>query len=233
MALARIARNGLRRSGTVGSYASHNDTPYDGLSTCYSGASVGKVEPGRNLSFFTSIKKVDQTTFGSRGISATPHYQFAQAERIVEESDSEYEYQNYPSLEATKQGEKPRVVVLGTGWAACRFLKGIDTKIYDVVCISPRNHMVFTPLLASTCVGTLEFRSVAEPVTRIQSALAKNPKSYFYLATCTDVDTDKHEVSTCNCIFINQGHCIGTTCIYATTLPYLISTFINFITSIS
>ncbi|KAL8107895.1 internal alternative NAD(P)H-ubiquinone oxidoreductase A1, mitochondrial-like isoform X1 [Apium graveolens] len=195
MALARIARNGLRRSGSVGSYASHNDSTYEGLSTCsYSGTSVGNVIPGCNLSYLTSIKKVDQTMFGSRGISVTPHYQFAQAERIVEESDSEYDYQNYPSLEATKAGEKPRVVVLGTGWAACRFLKGIDTKIYDVVCISPRNHMVFTPLLASTCVGTLEFRSVAEPVTRIQSALAKNPKSYFYLATCTDVDTDKHEV---------------------------------------
>ncbi|KAL8103755.1 hypothetical protein AgCh_028093 [Apium graveolens] len=54
--------------------------------------------------------------------------------------------------------------------------------------------MVFTPLLASTCVETLEFWSVTEPVTRIQSALAKNPKSYFYLAICTDVDTDKHEV---------------------------------------
>lgn len=29
---------------------------------------------------------------------------------------------------------------------------------------SPRNHMLFTPLLASTTVGTLEFRSIAEPV---------------------------------------------------------------------
>jgi NADH:ubiquinone reductase (non-electrogenic) len=101
----------------------------------------------------------------------------------------------YAGLEATKPGEKPRVVVLGTGWAACRFLKGLDTRIYDVVCISPRNHMVFTPLLASTCVGTLEFRSVAEPVGRIQEALARDPNSYFFLASCTGVDTNKHEVS--------------------------------------
>lgn len=234
MALARIVRSGLRRSSSVGSYASHNDTPYEGLSTCsYSGTFVAKVETGGSLSYLTSIRKVYQISFGSRGISVIPHYQFAQAERIVEESDSEYEKQNYPSLEATKPGEKPRVVVLGTGWAACRFLKGINTKIYDVVCISPRNHMVFTPLLASTCVGTLEFRSVAEPVTRIQSALAKNPKSYFYLANCTDVNTDKHEVSGYNCTFINLRHCIGTACIYATTLLYLISTIIHFITSIS
>ena len=124
---------------------------------------------------------------------ATPHYQYLSAERIAEESDSERD--DTPGLEATKPGEKPRVVVLGTGWAACRFVKGLDTKIYDVVCISPRNHMVFTPLLASTCVGTLEFRSVAEPVSQIQTALSTNPNSYFYLASCIGVNTDKHEVS--------------------------------------
>jgi NADH dehydrogenase FAD-containing subunit len=69
-----------------------------------------------------------------------------------------------------------------------------DTRAYDVVCVSPRNHMVFTPLLASTCVGTLEFRSVVEPVSRIQSALATRPGSYFYLANCSGIDTRKHEV---------------------------------------
>lgn len=54
--------------------------------------------------------------------------------------------------------------------------------------------MVFTPLLASTCVGTLEFRSVAEPVSQIQEALAKDPNSYFFLASCTGIDAEKHEV---------------------------------------
>ena len=86
------------------------------------------------------------------------------------------------------------MVVLGTGWASCRFLKDVDTSVDDVVCVSPRNHMVFTPLLASTCVGTLEFRSVAEPVSRIQPALATRPGSYFFLANCTGIDMKKHEV---------------------------------------
>ncbi|XP_078435131.1 internal alternative NAD(P)H-ubiquinone oxidoreductase A1, mitochondrial-like [Wolffia australiana] len=90
--------------------------------------------------------------------------------------------------------EKPRLVVLGTGWAGCRLMKGIDTSLYDVVCISPRNHMVFTPLLASTCVGTLEFRSVAEPVGRIQPSISTAPGSYFYLARCKSIDSDNHTV---------------------------------------
>ncbi|MCI39318.1 NAD(P)H dehydrogenase B2, partial [Trifolium medium] len=36
--------------------------------------------------------------------------------------------------------------------------------------------------------------SVAEPVGRIQDALARDPNSYFFLASCTGVDTNKHEV---------------------------------------
>ncbi|KAK9268099.1 hypothetical protein L1049_010538 [Liquidambar formosana] len=196
MALARIARSSLKRSGgTTGYYTSEKDMLSEGLSTRkFSSPSLENVKVGDNLSYLSSIRRVNQMSFGSRGISVTPQYQCPAPLRIVEESDTECDNPRYPGLEETKPGEKPRVVVLGTGWAACRFLKGLDTKIYDVVCISPRNHMVFTPLLASTCVGTLEFRSVAEPVSRIQSAMAKDPNSYFYLASCTGIDADKHEV---------------------------------------
>ncbi|KZV30556.1 hypothetical protein F511_05706 [Dorcoceras hygrometricum] len=101
---------------------------------------------------------------------------------------------SYAGLGPTKGDEKPRVVVLGSGWAGCRLIKDIDTKTYDVVCVSPRNHMVFTPLLASTCVGTLEFRSVAEPIGRIQPAISREPGSYFFLANSTGVDFQNHQV---------------------------------------
>ncbi|XVE79382.1 hypothetical protein DITRI_Ditri14bG0054000 [Diplodiscus trichospermus] len=97
-------------------------------------------------------------------------------------------------LGPTKPDEKPRVVVLGSGWAGCRLMKGLDPQLYDIVCVSPRNHMVFTPLLASTCVGTLEFRSVAEPIARIQPSISSAPGSYFFLSNCTGVDTESHEV---------------------------------------
>ena len=102
-------------------------------------------------------------------------------------------------LEPTRAHEKPRVVVLGSGWAGCRLLKGLDPSVYDIVSVSPRNHMVFTPLLASTCVGTLEFRSVAEPIGRIQPAISREPGSYFFLANCTHIDAHNHMV----CMFVN------------------------------
>ncbi|VVA90278.1 unnamed protein product [Arabis nemorensis] len=108
----------------------------------------------------------------------------------------------YDGLAPTKQGEKPRVLVLGSGWAGCRLMKGIDTRIYDVVCVSPRNHMVFTPLLASTCVGTLEFRSVAEPISRIQPAISREPGSYYFMANCSKLDSENHEV---HCETVTDG----------------------------
>lgn len=114
-----------------------------------------------------------------------------------------HQYHYVPHLDSipksllTKPGpnEKPRVVILGSGWAACRLLHGLNLKLWDVVCISPRNHMVFTPLLASTCVGTLEFRSVAEPIENIQRAVSTLPGSFFFLAHCLSIDTVNREVA--------------------------------------
>ncbi|KAI5386496.1 internal alternative NAD(P)H-ubiquinone oxidoreductase A2, mitochondrial [Lathyrus oleraceus] len=197
MALARIARSNLRRSGVAfGSNAYQKDMFNERSHTTKKPLPSSHVDG--TFSYISKIKEHNRMHFSLRGISGTPYYRTpsSNTQRVVEESESELEddRQRYAGLEATKPGEKPRVVVLGTGWAACRFLKGLDTRIYDVVCISPRNHMVFTPLLASTCVGTLEFRSVAEPIGSIQDALSKDPNSHFLLASCTNIDTNKHEV---------------------------------------
>ncbi|XP_030543568.1 internal alternative NAD(P)H-ubiquinone oxidoreductase A2, mitochondrial-like [Rhodamnia argentea] len=196
MAFARIVRGNLRRAGgAIGSFRDGNEVVFRGTSAdSFSFSSFESVPTRSDFSNHLLVSKINYSCNWSRGIKTTPHDQFPVAERALAESDSEYERDRYPGLEPTKPGEKPRVVVLGTGWAACRFMKGLDMNMYDIVCVSPRNHMVFTPLLPSTCVGTLEFRSVAEPVSQIQPALAATPNSYFYLASCTGVDTDKHEV---------------------------------------
>ena len=62
---------------------------------------------------------------------------------------------------------KKRIVVLGTGWGGFNFLRNIDTTKYEVACVSPANHFLFTPLLPSCAVGTLEFRAIQEPVRTI------------------------------------------------------------------
>lgn len=57
-----------------------------------------------------------------------------------------------------------KVLILGTGWAGNKIARNLDKKLFDVRVVSPSNHFLFTPLLPSTTVGTLEFRAIQEPV---------------------------------------------------------------------
>lgn len=82
---------------------------------------------------------------------------------------------------------KPSVVVIGTGWGGCYCAHRLDPDKCNIEVLSTRNHMVFTPLLPQTTTGTLEFRSVCEPITNIQPALAKLPHR-FYRSMVYDVD---------------------------------------------
>ncbi|BDA46213.1 Internal alternative NAD(P)H-ubiquinone oxidoreductase A1 [Coccomyxa sp. Obi] len=89
---------------------------------------------------------------------------------------------------------RARLVVLGTGWAAARLIRDLNANLFDFTVISPRNHMVFTPLLASTCVGTLEPRSVALPLTDIQPQL-KQPQNKYYAADAVAINKDTRIVT--------------------------------------
>merc|ERR1719462_1154322 len=64
---------------------------------------------------------------------------------------------------------KCRVVVLGAGWGGFRVAKDLDKTKHEVTVVSPRNHFLFTPLLPSTTVGTLEFRCVQEPIRTLKN----------------------------------------------------------------
>ena len=96
----------------------------------------------------------------------------------------------------SKTQTKKRIIVLGTGFAALTFLRGLQDDAYDVVVVSPRNHFLFSPLLPSTTVGTLEFRSIIEPIRNMQHRL----KIRFYQATCTHLDPATKLV-TCEGVF--------------------------------
>jgi hypothetical protein len=63
--------------------------------------------------------------------------------------------------------EKKKVLVLGTGWAGTSFLRNLNDPRYEVHVVSPRNYFAFTPLLPSVTCGTVEARSIVEPVRNI------------------------------------------------------------------
>lgn len=85
--------------------------------------------------------------------------------------------------------KKDRLVILGTGFAAVMILKKIDLDRWDVTVVSPRNHFLFTPLLPSTTVGTVEFRSIIEPIRKTRRGVD------FMQAICEEIDPEKKEVT--------------------------------------
>eukprot|EP00501_MAST-03F_sp_TOSAG23-6_P001506 GSMAST32.ASY1.ANO1.1567.1 assembled CDS len=88
----------------------------------------------------------------------------------------------------------PRVVIVGSGWAGNVLARGLNKAAFDVRVISPANHFLFTPLLPSTAVGTLEFRAIQEPVRTIKGL------SEFYQAKARTVDTSSRVIR-CEDIF--------------------------------
>ncbi|XP_019159096.1 PREDICTED: external alternative NAD(P)H-ubiquinone oxidoreductase B1, mitochondrial-like [Ipomoea nil] len=88
--------------------------------------------------------------------------------------------------------KRKRVVVLGTGWASISFLQDLDVSSYDVQVVSPRNYFAFTPLLPSVTCGTVEARSIVEPIRNI---LKKgNGKIHFWEAECLKIDAKEKKL---------------------------------------
>ena len=81
---------------------------------------------------------------------------------------------------------------LSPGWGAVPLLKHIDTEKYEVVCVSPRNYFLMTPLLPSVSVGTVETRTVVESIRSLIG-----PRIKYVEANCINVDP-KAKVITCN-----------------------------------
>ena len=65
---------------------------------------------------------------------------------------------------SSPNSSRPRLVIIGTGWAGFYLAEYIDTKLYDVTIISPRRTSAYTPLLASAACGLFNFYLAEEPV---------------------------------------------------------------------
>ncbi|KAI8635252.1 pyridine nucleotide-disulfide oxidoreductase-domain-containing protein [Xylariaceae sp. FL1651] len=85
---------------------------------------------------------------------------------------------------AKSKKQKPRLVILGSGWGSVALLKQLNPDDYHVTLISPKNYFLFTPMLPSATVGTLEFRSLVEPIRRILSKV----NGHYLRATAEDVE---------------------------------------------
>ena len=57
-------------------------------------------------------------------------------------------------------------MVLGCGFGGYSLLLRLPKRLFDVTLISPRNYFLSLPLLPSAVTGTVELRSIVEPVRR-------------------------------------------------------------------
>ncbi|KAI0837801.1 FAD/NAD(P)-binding domain-containing protein [Hypoxylon sp. FL0890] len=96
-------------------------------------------------------------------------------ESLLDDEDTE---------EAKMRKTKPRLVILGGGWGSVALLKQLNPNDYHVTVISPKNYFLFTPMLPSATVGTLELRSLVEPIRRILSRIG----GHYLRASAVDVE---------------------------------------------
>ncbi|MFQ6612594.1 MAG: FAD-dependent oxidoreductase [Fidelibacterota bacterium] len=83
---------------------------------------------------------------------------------------------------------KKKLIILGSGFGSYSLLRNLDFRLFDVTVISPRNHFLFTPLLPSTTIGTIEFRSIIEPIRNL------NPTLKYIQAEARSVDLYQQQV---------------------------------------
>ena len=86
--------------------------------------------------------------------------------------------------------KKQNLVILGSGWAGFRLIKKIDLEKYNVNVVTPRNHFLFTPLLPGSACGTVELRSIIEPVRRA----VHHEDYHYYEGKAVAVDTENQRV---------------------------------------
>eukprot|EP00391_Amoebophrya_sp_Ameob2_P004037 CAMPEP_0179004922 /NCGR_PEP_ID=MMETSP0795-20121207/13596_1 /TAXON_ID=88552 /ORGANISM="Amoebophrya sp., Strain Ameob2" /LENGTH=568 /DNA_ID=CAMNT_0020699283 /DNA_START=529 /DNA_END=2235 /DNA_ORIENTATION=+ len=85
---------------------------------------------------------------------------------------------------------RERLVVLGSGWAGYPFLRAIDTSKYQTIMVSPRNHFLFTPLLANAAVGGSDISSICQPVR----TLCADKSARFYEGKAVGLDKENKSI---------------------------------------
>ncbi|KAH7343714.1 nucleotide-binding domain-containing protein [Rhizoctonia solani] len=85
--------------------------------------------------------------------------------------------------EAKILSQKPRLVIVGGGWGAVGVLQKLRAMDYHVTIISPDTYTNFTPLLPSAAVGTVQVRSLIEPLRKLVARV----QGHFICAKAVDV----------------------------------------------
>ncbi len=97
-------------------------------------------------------------------------------------------------------GKRPRVVVVGTGFAGYHCLRALERRLppdaAELVAVNPTDYMLYVPLLPEVVGGTLDPRRVAVPLRtklpRTRAVLGTVGGIDLAAKTCTVVDVEGH-----------------------------------------
>lgn len=191
----KLVRNDIEKKGSL--VAAEDEVNYS--STINEGADAEvKVEPPTAEDKSILAKKIERALKPR----AYPLFLAEKAAILIEQtfaSKNKQSFQSEITIDGTRK-KKERIVVLGTGWGAASFLKEIDTSKYEVTVISPRNFFLFTPMLAGASVGTVEFRSITEPVREL------NLSANYLEGTAMDIDIEN------SVVYCDSVICEGNSC---------------------
>ncbi|QDZ02800.1 NAD(P)/FAD-dependent oxidoreductase [Nitratireductor mangrovi] len=100
-----------------------------------------------------------------------------------------------PAARADRAPKRPRVVILGAGFAGLNAAIGLRNAPVDIAVIDQRNHHLFQPLLYQVATAGLSPAQIATPIRRI---LAKQRNATVYMETVKAVDPSARTVTTCS-----------------------------------
>ncbi|MFN4026929.1 MAG: NAD(P)/FAD-dependent oxidoreductase [Flavobacterium sp.] len=86
---------------------------------------------------------------------------------------------------------KPRVVIIGGGFAGIALAKKLRNKNVQVVLLDKHNYHTFQPLLYQVATGGLEAGSIAYPIRKV---IQEYPDFYFRLTAIKEIDTQEKKV---------------------------------------
>lgn len=89
--------------------------------------------------------------------------------------------------------DKPRLVVIGGGFAGLNLIKNIDVKKYQVVLLDRYNYHTFVPLLYQVATAGLEAGSVIGPLRKI---FQRNAEVHFRMLEARQVDPEAQLIHT-------------------------------------
>ncbi len=86
---------------------------------------------------------------------------------------------------------KPRVVIIGGGFAGIAIAKKLRNKNVQVVLLDKHNYHTFQPLLYQVATGGLEAGSIAYPIRKV---IQEYKDFYFRLTSVKEIDTKEQKV---------------------------------------